>query len=694
MNLVKQPLFLHEFGGYQMPKSTKRKSTRGKAAGNKTRTIKHELTRAVSILSVVIIVVLATILTSVSNISKTSIIQENLQMQADYSGSKLEALIESQKTFVKGVAKSAESYDLIYNKDKMKTVIRGYNGELDDEVGDLYIAYADNTVYMMTGNETNLPDDFVVTDRSWYKDAVNSKEDVAVSDPYVDASTGNLLITISSPVTYRSGMIAGVIAEDFLLSRQTTVLKSINFNDGAYAFLLDSKNNYVCEYKNGKMIVPKDDSQKAPSSITSKLNGKTARFYASDQGTRLLATYKLEDSSYTFCVSSSINQILVSVFTLIALALIIATVSIILIIITMNILVGKELKPVSKFMAFIRQAVVGGDMPHMKTETEEISYLSDQMQTRFIGTIKKTSQIARGIGSSVSDTSSQIRDMNGGITEISSTMEETAASIDEQTSKIQSIDEACREVETGVNDLAEKATEMATNATDIIEKVDSIVPELMQSKDNTIRITETSQKELEAAIEGAKSINEIVNISKSIKDIADQTNLLSLNASIEAARAGEAGRGFAVVAEQISSLSSSTNTQISQVNEIIEKVLASVNALSSKSSEILNFINSTVIPDYGKFSDLADSYSKDAHYYNDVSGTLGATSEELSASITNITNSIATINEIQAQLSKGIENINNNLQAMTESSATVVSAAESMKNQSSDLSSTVDSFNV
>ena len=120
----------------------------------------------------------------------------------------------------------------------------------------------------------------------------------------------------------------------------------------------------------------------------------------------------------------------------------------------------------------------------------------------------------------------------------------------------------------------------------------------------------------------------------------------------------------------------------------------SVNALSSKSSEILNFINSTVIPDYGKFSDLADSYSKDAHYYNDVSGTLGATSEELSASITNITNSIATINEIQAQLSKGIENINNNLQAMTESSATVVSAAESMKNQSSDLSSTVDSFNV
>jgi methyl-accepting chemotaxis protein len=676
-----------------MSKTTK-KNPRAKTAGKKTRTIKKELTNTVIFLSVIIILVLATILTSVSDVTKANVIKTNLQIQADYSGSKLEALIDSQKTFVKGIAKSAESYDLIYDKEKMKSVIRGYSGELDDEIGDLYIAYADNTVYMMTGNESKLPDDFVVTDRSWYKEAVNSKEAVAVSDPYVDAATGNLLITISSPVDYRSGMIAGVIAEDFLLSKQTSVLKSINFNDGAYAFLLDSSNNYVCEYKDGKVIVPKDTSKKAPASITSKLNGKTARYYVSDSGTRLLATHKLEDSSYTFCVSSSINQILFSVITLIVIALAVAAVSIIAIIVIMNVLISKELKPVSKFMAFIKQAVVGGDMPHMKTETDEISYLADQMQTRFIGTIKKTSQIAKGIGSSVSDTSSQIRDMSGGITEISSTMEETAASIDEQTSKIQSIDEACREVETGVNDLAEKATEMATNATDIIEKVDSIVPELMKSKDNTISITQTSRKELEAAIEGAKSINEIVNISKSIKDIADQTNLLSLNASIEAARAGEAGRGFAVVAEQISSLSSSTNTQISQVNEIIEKVLASVNALSSKSSEILNFINSTVIPDYGKFSDLADSYSKDAHYYNDVSGTLGATSEELSASITNITNSIATINEIQAQLSKGIENINNNLQAMTESSATVVSAAESMKNQSSDLSSTVDSFNV
>jgi len=361
----------------------------------------------------------------------------------------------------------------------------------------------------------------------------------------------------------------------------------------------------------------------------------------------------------------------------------------------MNIVISRNLKPVSGFMDFIKEAVVGKNkMPHMKTETEEIKYLADEMKTRFIGTIKQTSAIARDIGGSVDNTTGQIGRMNDSITEISATMEETAASVDEQTAKIQAIDSACRDVESGVGDLAQKASDMAENSAKVIEKVDKIVAELLKSRDNTISITETSRKELADAIEGARSINDIVSISESISDISDQTNLLSLNASIEAARAGEAGLGFAVVAEQIQHLSQNTSTEIEKINEIIENVLNGVNALSAKSQAILDFINDNVIPDYNKFSDLADSYTNDARYYNDVSGTLGATSEELSASITNITSSIGTISEIQTQLSEGVENINENLQAMSAGSATVVSAASSMKDQSDSLSRTVGSFNI
>ncbi|GEM_PF-213215 len=669
--------------------------TNVKRGNGKTLTIKSRITRTVILLNVIVLLLLASILTTIANFSKAALFRKEVKMQAEYSGSKLESLINSQKTFVKGVAKSTEAYDLLEDKEKMKSVIRSYNGELDDTVTDLYIAYSDNTVFMMTGSEEKLPSDFKVVDRQWYKDAANSDSEVAVSDPYVDASTGQLLITISCQIKNTQGNTAGVIAEDFALSKQDSVLKSINFKDGESAFLLDRSHNYMCRYENGAISVPKDVNEKASGNITGLIEKGTLGQYNSGKGNVFFSSYTLKDDGFTFCVTQSDRTLISSVIELIAIACLISVISIIITVIVMNIVISRNLKPVSGFMDFIKEAVVGKNkMPHMKTETEEIKYLADEMKTRFIGTIKQTSAIARDIGGSVDNTTGQIGRMNDSITEISATMEETAASVDEQTAKIQAIDSACREVESGVGDLAQKASDMAENSAKVIEKVDKIVAELLKSRDNTISITETSRKELADAIEGARSINDIVSISESISDISDQTNLLSLNASIEAARAGEAGLGFAVVAEQIQHLSQNTSTEIEKINEIIENVLNGVNALSAKSQAILDFINDNVIPDYNKFSDLADSYTNDARYYNDVSGTLGATSEELSASITNITSSIGTISEIQTQLSEGVENINENLQAMSAGSATVVSAASSMKDQSDSLSRTVGSFNI
>lgn len=661
----------------------------------RTTTIRSGITRTVIILNAIILLLLASVLTTIANFSKASIFRKEVRLQAEYSGSRLEALIDSQKTFVKGIARSAEAYGLINDKDMMKTVIRGYNGELDDVIIDLYIAYSDNTVFMMTGNESKLPSDFKVVDRPWYQDAVKSKTDVAVSDPYVDAATGALLITISSPVNDKSGNTVGVIAEDFDLSHQENVLESINFKDGQDAFLLDKGNHYICRYEDGRISVPKKLTEKVPADIAKLIGQKSVSSYRTDSGKRFLYSYPLKDEGFIFCITQSDRALLISVMELIIIAVLILLISIIITVVVMSIVIRKNLQPVSEFKAFVKDSIIGGrSMPHMNTETEEISYLTNEMKTRFIGTIRETSSIAKDIGGSVADTTSQISRMNDSITEISATMEETAASVDEQTAKIQAIDSACREVESGVDDLAQKASDMAANSAKVIDKVDKVVAELMKSRDNTISITETSRRELSDAIEGAKSINDIVAISESISDISDQTSLLSLNASIEAARAGEAGLGFAVVAEQIQRLASNTSTQIDHINEIIDRVLSGVNTLSEKSQSIIDFINNNVLPDYSKFSDLADSYTSDAHYYSDVSGTLGATSEELSASITNITNSIGTISEIQTQLSKGIENINENLQSMSAGSATVVSAANSMKDQTGHLSRTVDSFNI
>ena len=291
-------------------------------------------------------------------------------------------------------------------------------------------------------------------------------------------------------------------------------------------------------------------------------------------------------------------------------------------------------------------------------------------------------------------TNKKMGDINDNITTISATMEETGAGIDGQTESIRRINEASAEVNETVENQLHQTEQMASKTQEIVQRVEEMVPIMLKNKENAVAVTRESQRKLALAIDDAKVIEQIVDVSNAISNIATQTNLLALNASIEAARAGEAGKGFAVVADEINSLAVTTKEEIDKVNTLTNKVTDSVKALSDESNEILMFLNDVVLIDYESMENLAREYREDAEYYGQMSKTLNDDARGLSVSMGAINEGISDIDRAQEGLSHAMQDVNINLQEITESSESIAKETENVLSGIDSLQETVGKFNV
>ena len=528
------------------------------------------------------------------------------------------------------------------------------------------------------------------TTRDWWKQAI-AKNGLIYTAPYKDFASGNMIVTVAEPLKIQGEQ--AVFLADITLETLTNQVKKVSADENLQGFLLDA-DGAVVSHENEDFL-PKEEGNTILSDAlnTDVCNVSELRDY--DGRTKFVSTASVDATGWTFGVTEDkaviTKQIARNVIIVIALGL----VMLIVVTVMTAVSVRKSLAPMETMKKFVKEKVIGTQICHkQKNEIEEIRYLIQEMEDKFIGVIRQTKAESDNIHERMQGTNNKVVSINENIMEIGAVMEETGANIDSQTANITMINEACGSAAQSIIHLADEAQEMAANAKEVACRVESMAKELLEDKESATQVAAESKERMQKAMQGAEVIGEIANVSSAIQEIASQTNLLALNASIEAARAGEAGKGFAVVAEEIKKLSEDTGEEISKVNDLTAKVFESVKALFRESNAVLEFINGTVMSDYNKLETLVTEYQKDTGYYNQASESIGASAESVRDSVDSINEMIDSISMAQKELSDAATSVNENLQKITYSSENMSQETKEVLESVNSLQETMQSFQV
>lgn len=291
--------------------------------------------------------------------------------------------------------------------------------------------------------------------------------------------------------------------------------------------------------------------------------------------------------------------------------------------------------------------------------------------------VRNIEDSSESITTNISEAKAATDEVNTMCTDNSATTQQIAAGMEETSATTGNIYESIEKMLENARNIDDLAVDGTKLSADVNKRAEELKDTTVNATKKTEAIYENVRTKANEAIEEAKDVDKINEMTNTIMEISSQTSLLALNASIEAARAGESGRGFAVVATEIGNLATQTSKTVADIEEMVNGVVAAVGRMQDCLEETTTFIGENVINDYREFGKISEQYQADAGSFRDSMGTIRTGISSLKEAIDAVADSISGINTTIAEAARGVTGIANNtsdIVVMTESTADKVDA--------------------